>query len=69
VNDDYFSSGVYQAWATILASPDTYVTVRYPYTSEKYPGWGQVHEQYQQSTFLGKTTPEEALRAWSSYWK
>ncbi|GHU73701.1 sugar ABC transporter substrate-binding protein [Spirochaetia bacterium] len=68
-NDTYFSEGVYQAWATIMSAPDKYVTVRYPYTSEKYPGWAQVHEQYLQSTFLGQTTSEQAVKAYSDYWK
>ena len=67
--DPYFSSGVYQAWATILASPQKYITVRYPYTSDKFPGWSQIHEQYLQSSFLGQTTPEQAVKAWSDYWK
>jgi multiple sugar transport system substrate-binding protein len=68
-NDTYFSSGVYAAWNTILSQPEKYVTVRYPYTSEKYPGWAQIHEQYLQSTFLGQTTPAQAVKAWSDYWK
>jgi multiple sugar transport system substrate-binding protein len=68
-NDPYFSSGVYTAWNTILSQPEKYVTVRYPYTSEKYPGWAQVHEQYLQSTFLGQTSPAQAVKAWSDYWK
>ncbi|GHV67537.1 sugar ABC transporter substrate-binding protein [Spirochaetia bacterium] len=68
-NDSYFSSGVYKAWNTILSQPQKYVTVRYPYTSEKYPGWAQVHEQFLQSTFLGQTTPAQAVKAWSDYWK
>jgi multiple sugar transport system substrate-binding protein len=67
--DSYFSSGVYQAWATILASPQKYITVRYPYTSDKFPGWSQVHEQYLQSSFLGRSTPEQTVKAWSDYWK
>ncbi|MDR0599105.1 MAG: sugar ABC transporter substrate-binding protein [Treponema sp.] len=67
--DSYFSSGVYQAWAAVLASPEKYVMVRYPYTNEKFPGWSQVQAQYLQSTFLGQTTPEEAVKAWSDYWK
>ena len=68
-NDTYFSTGVYKAWNTILSQPQKYVTVRYPYTSEKYPGWAQVHEQYLQSSFLGRTTPAEAVKAYSDYWK
>jgi multiple sugar transport system substrate-binding protein len=68
-NDVYFSSGVYRAWNTILSQPEKYVTVRYPYTSEKYPGWAQVQEQYLQSSFLGQTGAAEALKAWSDYWK
>ncbi|MDR2178386.1 MAG: sugar ABC transporter substrate-binding protein [Treponema sp.] len=68
-NDPYFSGGVYAAWNTILSQPEKYVTVRYPYGSEKYPGWSQVHEQYLQSTFLGQTSPAQAVKAWSDYWK
>jgi multiple sugar transport system substrate-binding protein len=68
-NDPYFSSGVYQAWNTILNRPEKYVTVRYPYTSEKYPGWSQVHEQFLQSSFLGQTTPAQAVQDWSTYWR
>ena len=68
-NDPYFSTGVYTAWNTVLSQPQKYVTVRYPYTSEKYPGWAQVHEQYLQSSFLGRTTPAQAVKAYSDYWK
>jgi multiple sugar transport system substrate-binding protein len=68
-NDPYFSTGVYRAWNTILNQPQKYVTVRYPYTSEKYPGWSQVHEQYLQSSFLGRVTPAAAVKAYSDYWK
>ena len=68
-NDSYFSTGVYRAWNTILNQPQKYVTVRYPYTSEKYPGWAQVHEQYLQSSFMNRTTPEAAVRAYSDYWR
>jgi multiple sugar transport system substrate-binding protein len=67
--DTYFSTGVYQAWAVILNSPQKYVTVRYPYTSEKYPGWAQVYEQSFQSALLGQTTPAQAVKTWSDYWK
>jgi multiple sugar transport system substrate-binding protein len=67
--DPYFSTGVYKAWSTILDSPQKYVTVRYPYTSDKFPGWAQVHEQFLQSTFLGQSTPEQTVKAWSDYWK
>jgi multiple sugar transport system substrate-binding protein len=67
--DPYFSSGVYQAWATIMADPKKYAVVHYPYTAPQYPGWAQVHENYLQSTFLGQSTPEEAVKAYSDYWK
>jgi multiple sugar transport system substrate-binding protein len=68
-NDSYFSSGVYQAWATMMADPQKYATVRYPYTSEKYPGWPQVFEQHFQSALLGNTTAQQAAQAWADYWK
>jgi multiple sugar transport system substrate-binding protein len=68
-NDPYFSTGLYRAWSAILSQPEKYVPVRYPYTSQKYPGWAQVQEQYLQSSFLGQTSAAEALRAWSNYWK
>jgi multiple sugar transport system substrate-binding protein len=68
-NDSYFSSGVYQAWATVLNSPQKYVTVRYPYTSDKFPGWSQIHEQFFQSALLGQTAPAQTVKTWSDYWK
>jgi multiple sugar transport system substrate-binding protein len=67
--DPYFSSGVYQAWATIMADPKKYAVVHYPYAAPQYPGWAQVHENYLQSAFLGQSTPEEAVKAYSDYWK
>jgi multiple sugar transport system substrate-binding protein len=68
-NDPYFSTGVYRAWNTILSQPQKYVTVRYPYTSDQFPGWAQVQEQYLQSSFLGRITPAQAVGAYSDYWK
>jgi multiple sugar transport system substrate-binding protein len=67
--DPYFSSGVYQAWAKTMADPKKYAVVHYPYTAGQYPGWAQVHERYMQSTFLGQTSPEEAVKAYADYWK
>jgi multiple sugar transport system substrate-binding protein len=67
--DPFFSSGHYKAFATTLSSPQKYATVNYPYASEKYPGWAQVYQQYLQSTFLGQTTPQQAVKAFSDYWK
>jgi multiple sugar transport system substrate-binding protein len=68
-NDTYFNSGVYQAWATMMADTQKYVTVHYAYTSEKYPGWSQVFEQHFQSALLGNTTVQQAAQAWADYWK
>lgn len=68
-SNPFFSSGHYKAFATTLSSPQRYVTVSYPYTSEKYPGWAQVYQQYLQSTFLGQTTPQQAVKAFADYWK
>jgi multiple sugar transport system substrate-binding protein len=67
--DPYFNSGLYQAWAKTMNSPGRFTFVKYPYESEKFPGWGQVQEQYIQSTLLGQTTPEQAVKAWADYWK
>ena len=67
--DPYFSSGVYQAWQTQMNTPGKYTFVKYPYDSEKFAGWSQIQEQYMQSTLLGRTTPEQAARAWSDYWR
>jgi multiple sugar transport system substrate-binding protein len=67
--DPYFNSGLYQAWAKTMSSPDKFTFIKYPYESEKFPGWGQVQEQYMQSTLLKQTTPEEAVKAWADYWK
>ncbi|MDR2607501.1 MAG: sugar ABC transporter substrate-binding protein [Treponema sp.] len=68
-SDPYFSSGVYQAWQTELNTPGKFTFVKYPYASEKFPGWSQIQEQYMQSTLLGQTTAEQAAKAWSDYWK
>ncbi len=68
-NDPYFNSGLYQAWAVTMNTPGTFTFIKYPYASPKFPGWGQVQEQYMQSTMLGRTTPEQAVKAWSDYWK
>jgi len=67
--DPYFSSGVYQAWATELNSPDKYMLIKFPLDSEKWPSWPQVHEQYMQSALLGKITPEELISKTEDYWK
>lgn len=65
----YFSSGVYKAWATTMNSPGRFTFIKYPYASEKFPGWGQVQEQYMQSALLGTVTAEDAVKQWASYWK
>jgi multiple sugar transport system substrate-binding protein len=68
-DDPYFNSGVYQAWATTMNTPGRFTFIKYPYFSPKFPSWGQVHEQYMQSTLMGNSTPEEAAKAWITYWK
>ncbi|TAH50635.1 MAG: sugar ABC transporter substrate-binding protein [Treponema sp.] len=67
--DKTFSTGVYQAWSTMMSQPDKYVFVKYPLGSEKWPGWAQLHEQYMQSVLLGKITVEEAVAKFTEYWK
>lgn len=67
--DPYFSSGVYQAWATIMADPQKFAIVHYPYAAPQYPGWAQVHENQLQSAFLGTITPEAAVKVYADYWK
>jgi multiple sugar transport system substrate-binding protein len=69
-SDPYFSTGVFQAWQAEMNSPSGQVTfIKYPFDSPKFAGWSQVQEQYLQSTLLGQTTPEQAVKAWSDYWK
>jgi multiple sugar transport system substrate-binding protein len=65
----YFSSGVYKAWATTMNNPGRFTFIKYPYASEKFPGWGQVQEQYMQKALLGNIAIEEAVKKWSDYWK
>lgn len=68
-DDPFFSSGVYQAWSTEMSDTNSYVFVKYPLGSEKWPGWAQLHEQYMQSVLLGKMTPAEATAKYAEYWK
>jgi multiple sugar transport system substrate-binding protein len=68
-NDPYFNSGLYQAWAVTMNTPGRFTFIKYPYASEKFPGWGQVQEQYMQSVLLGQATPEEAVKVWADYWR
>nr|WP_321305502.1 sugar ABC transporter substrate-binding protein [uncultured Sphaerochaeta sp.] len=68
-NDPYFSSGVYKSWETEMSDPSTYVFVKYPLDSPKYPAWAQVQEQSMQSLLLGDITVDEAVKAWEAYWK
>lgn len=68
-NDPYFSSGVYKSWETEMASPDTYVFVKYPLDSPKYPAWSQVQEQSMQALLLGSTTVDATIAQWEEYWK
>jgi multiple sugar transport system substrate-binding protein len=67
-SDPFFSTGVYQAWSTMMNNPDTYVRIKYPIDSEKWPAWGQIHEQYMQSVLLGKMSPEAASEKYEDYW-
>jgi multiple sugar transport system substrate-binding protein len=67
--DSFFSTGAYKAWATEMNSPNRFVFVKYPFSSEKFPGWGQVQEQDMQSVLLGLMKPEEATKKWAEYWK
>jgi multiple sugar transport system substrate-binding protein len=68
-DDTFFSTGVYQAWSTEMSKTDSYVFVKYPLASDKWPGWAQLHEQYMQSVLLGKMTPEAATAKYADYWK
>ena len=68
-SNPYFNSGVYKSWATEMNDPSHYVFIKYPFGSEKFPGWGQVQEQYMQSALLGTISPEDATKKWSEYWK
>lgn len=67
-NDDYFSSGVYQAWKTMMADNPKYQFVSYPISSPKWAGWSEVHTQTQQSLLLGKMSIDEVVDEWSRYW-
>lgn len=68
-NDSYFSTGVYKAWQTEMATPDVYKFVKYPLDSPKYPGWAQVQEQIMQSLLLKQISADEAITQWKAYWK
>jgi multiple sugar transport system substrate-binding protein len=68
-DDPHFSTGLYQAWAVTLNTPGRFTFVDWPLNDPRYPGWAQVLDQYTQSTLLGTTTPEQAVKAWSEYWK
>ncbi len=65
--DEYFSTGVYTAWAETFADEGT-IFVKYPLDSPSYPGWPQVQEQSMQSLLLGNITIDQAIAQWSSYW-
>lgn len=67
--DPYFSTGVYKAWATETSDPGKYVFVRPPLDSPKYPGWGQVEQQYMQAALLGQMRAADAAAKWAAYWK
>lgn len=67
-NDDYFSSGVYQAWQTMMDDNPRYQFVSYPVSSPKWAGWAEVHTQTQQSLLLGKMSIDEVIAEWSRYW-
>jgi multiple sugar transport system substrate-binding protein len=68
-NDSFFSSGVYKSWETEMSKPETYVFVKYPLDSAKYPGWAQVQEQSMQSLLLDKATVSDTIKLWENYWK
>ncbi|MDR2536322.1 MAG: sugar ABC transporter substrate-binding protein [Treponema sp.] len=67
--DPYFNSGLYQAWAITMNDPEHFTFIKYPYSSAKFPGWGQVQEQYMHSVLLEQILPEQAVAGWSAYWK
>ncbi|MDR1094888.1 MAG: sugar ABC transporter substrate-binding protein [Spirochaetaceae bacterium] len=67
--DPYFSSGIYQAWAAMMADPVKYVVVHYPYSAAQYPEWAQVHEDQLRMAFLKETTPARAVKVYEEYWK
>ena len=67
--DPFFSTGVYKAWETEMTKPDSYVFVKYPLDSEKYPGWAQVEQQGMQALLLGQKDVDSTIAAWKKYWK
>ncbi len=67
-NDEYFSQGAYKSWQTSMSTPETYVFVKYPLDSPKYPGWGQVEEQSMQAYLLNQLTTDQLIKQWKDYW-
>lgn len=67
--DPFFSSGVYKAWETEMSQPDTYVFVKYPLESAKYPAWAQTEEPSMQAFVLGQTQVDDLVGQWETYWK
>ncbi|MDR1094880.1 MAG: sugar ABC transporter substrate-binding protein [Spirochaetaceae bacterium] len=67
--DPYFCSGIYQAWAAMMADPVKYAVVHYPYSAAQYPGWAQVHEDQLRAAFLKEITPAKAVQVYEEYWK
>ena len=66
--DEYFSSGVYTAWVTMMDNNPHYQFVGYPLSSPKWPGWDQVHTQTMQAMLLGSMSMDEVLSQWDAYW-
>lgn len=67
-NDEYFSQGAYKSWQTEMSDPSTYVFVKYPLDSPKYPGWAQVEEQSMQALLLDQISTDDLIKQWEEYW-
>ncbi len=68
-NDPYFSTGVYSAWAYMMAHPRQYIFSDYPFNSQKWPGWPSIEQTDMQALLLGSASLDSVLAKWNNYWK
>lgn len=66
--NEHFQGRHYEAYSYEMANPDVFLLKTYPLASEKWPGWGMIHETDMQSLLLNRMDLDTMLQKWDKYW-
>jgi len=67
--DDFFSTGVYQAWKYMMDHPDQWILSKTPLNSPKWTEWREVTNVDCQSLELGNVSLDDTIAKWIKFWE